>query len=96
MEIFWHIFEVNVIARSTVFNFRFSRQLIVMEEICKEYDSESDKDTQQVRVIRQNRILKLVQELQELGNPPIGLIDTPGLPDLSQMSQVDNSLCNQQ
>ena len=68
-----------------------------MEEVCKEYDTETNDDTQQVKLVRQNRVLKLVQELQELGNPPSELMDTPGLPDLTQMSQFDNNTtCNQQ
>lgn len=67
-----------------------------MEEICREYDSESNKDTQQIKLSRQNRILKLVQELQELGNPPNGLADTPALPNLTEMPLGDRNMCNQQ
>ncbi|KAI6653236.1 Peroxisomal biogenesis factor 19 [Oopsacas minuta] len=74
---------------------RYSRQFVVMQEVCREYETESKQDSQHSKQDRQNRILGLVQELQELGNPPPGLVNAPALPDLSQIPQNDN-LCNQQ
>ena len=66
---------------------RYTKQMDLMKEVCDEFDSESDSDTETVKKERFQRILAIMQSMQSCGSPPTQLIGdvpdfTAGLPDL--------------
>lgn len=53
---------------------RFTQQYDMMKRACEEYESEKDSDSPEVKKARFERILDLMQKMQEFGHPPKELI----------------------
>jgi len=53
---------------------RFCKQYDMMKRACEEYESEQDSDSSEVKKARFERILDLMQKMQECGHPPKELI----------------------
>lgn len=72
---------------------RFIKQKELMEEVCKELEGEKEDDSVDVRRTRFEKVLTLMQKLQDYGQPPADLVGDVG-PDL-QMGQLPNGeQCN--
>lgn len=63
---------------------RYEKQLMLMREVCEQFECESPDDTDSVKKERFNTILTTMQKMQECGSPPKDLVgDVPemGSPD---------------
>jgi len=49
---------------------KYNRQFSIMQKVCSEFESEKDSDDSATRNSRFERILALMQEMQECGHPP--------------------------
>lgn len=81
---------------------RYTKQLDLMNQVISEFDSEQESDTADEKKARFQRILTVMQSMQNCGSPPTELIgdapdfgnlgefpkfpDIPGMPDQSQCS----------
>lgn len=68
---------------------KYVRQLDLMKQVVGEFDSESSDDLESVKMERFQRILQVMQKMQELGSPPKDLVgDVPdlGMPDFADMA----------
>ncbi|CAG2174485.1 unnamed protein product [Oppiella nova] len=64
---------------------RYTKQMELMKEVCNEFDAEKPEDSESVKKERFQRILSVMQAMQNCGSPPTQLIgDVPdfatGLP----------------
>lgn len=51
-----------------------------MKKVCEEFDAEDSEDTDDVKKDRFQRILSIMQQMQECGSPPKDLVgDVPDL-----------------
>lgn len=74
---------------------RYNRQFGLMRRVCEEFESEQAGDAAEVKQARFDRVLSLMQKMQECGHPPKDLVEIspdlgldeqgnpriPGLPD---------------
>lgn len=59
---------------------RYEKQLDLMRNVCQEFEAESSEDLDSVKNERFQRILSLMQQMQECGSPPKELVgDVPDL-----------------
>lgn len=49
---------------------KYNRQFAIMQEVCTEFESEKDGDDIAVKSSRFEKILSLMQKMQECGHPP--------------------------
>ncbi|KAJ8316253.1 hypothetical protein KUTeg_006267 [Tegillarca granosa] len=56
---------------------KYRKQHILIDEICEEFESESSLDTDEQKKLRFEKILDLMQQMQDLGQPPKEI--APGL-----------------
>uniref|UniRef100_A0A146LGQ8 Peroxin-19 n=2 Tax=Lygus hesperus TaxID=30085 RepID=A0A146LGQ8_LYGHE len=75
----------------------YSKQFKLMEGICTEFEAESDTDPEDTKKQRFTRVLKLLEEMQKLGQPPKDLVGENTLLDGNampfQMPNNDPSQC---
>ncbi|KAF6210773.1 hypothetical protein GE061_013884 [Apolygus lucorum] len=65
----------------------YSQQFKLMDGVCKEFEAESDTDSEDTKKQRFKRILKLLEEMQKFGQPPKDLVV---LPDVILNGSVPN------
>lgn len=72
---------------------RYERQHRIMGQICEEFEAETEGEPEQRQQVRFETILDLMQQLQDLGEPPKELADVPpGLNfDLDGMNVPENT-----
>jgi peroxin-19 len=57
---------------------RYTKQMELMRQVCDEFDSEKPEDSESVKKERFQRILSVMQQMQQCGSPPNQLIgDVP-------------------
>lgn len=64
----------------------------LMQVVCSEFESEKDSDSSDTKKERFQRILSIMQQMQECGSPPKDLVgDVPELGGASGMPDFDLS-----
>lgn len=72
---------------------KYTKQYNLMEKVCKEFEAESDTDSEETKKSRFERVFNLMEEMQKLGQPPKDLVgdnsflDENGIP--TNMPNVD-------
>lgn len=64
-----------------------------MEDVCKILESETESDTQEVKKQRFEKVLGLMQQLQDYGHPPTDLVGDVG-PGFQFDSQGNPEQCS--
>ncbi|OQR76909.1 peroxisomal biogenesis factor 19-like [Tropilaelaps mercedesae] len=77
---------------------RYEKQLAVIMKTCKAFDEEQESDSDDLKKERFDRIFKLMQEMQEYGDPPAELVHVrESIPEcLTDQLLNAPSECNQQ
>lgn len=80
---------------------RYVKQLDLMNQVCGEFESEKGEDSDDCKKDRFQRVLVVMQKMQECGSPPKDLVgDVPdmGMPgadfDFSKMQGANPSQCS--
>lgn len=70
---------------------RYNRQFGLMRQVCEEFEAEQPSDMAEVKQARFERVLSLMQKMQECGHPPKDLVEigpdigldgcAPGMPE---------------
>lgn len=70
---------------------RYNRQFGLMRQVCEEFEAEGSSDGAEVKQARFERVLSLMQKMQECGHPPKDLVEigpdigldgrAPGMPE---------------
>lgn len=80
---------------------RYNRQLSLVSEVCSEYEDESSNDADDIKRKRFERLLALMQQMQECGQPPSELVGEmpPGfagpIPEMSEPPEIPDELKNE-
>jgi len=77
---------------------RYEKQYQIILDICKEFESENQTESAEVKSARFNRILSLMQTMQTYGTPPPSLVSANAINpetmnDLNMFSQMDDTKC---
>ncbi|KAJ2943419.1 hypothetical protein O0L34_g12228 [Tuta absoluta] len=59
---------------------RFSKQQELMQQVCAELEPEQESDPEDVKRLRFQTVLDLMQRMQDLGQPPTELVGDIGVP----------------
>ncbi|XP_013192579.1 peroxisomal biogenesis factor 19 [Amyelois transitella] len=59
---------------------RFEQQQELMKQVCAELEPEQDSDSEEVKRSRFERVLNMMQRMQDLGQPPTELVGDIGAP----------------
>ncbi|RZC42433.1 Pex19 and/or DUF445 domain containing protein [Asbolus verrucosus] len=75
---------------------RYENQMKLMEEVCGELEKEKDTDSDEQKKERFEKVLGLMQKLQDYGQPPTDLVGDvgPPLPPLDVQNNADPNQCN--
>ncbi|XP_014674428.1 PREDICTED: peroxisomal biogenesis factor 19-like [Priapulus caudatus] len=64
---------------------KYSKQCELMVTICTDYEAETPGDSDQVKQERFERVMTIMQEMQELGHPPTDITgETGGIPGMAE------------
>ncbi|XP_044260753.1 peroxisomal biogenesis factor 19 [Tribolium madens] len=74
---------------------RYEKQQKLMEEICTELEKEKESDSSEQKKDRFDKVLSLMQKLQDYGQPPTDLVGDVGPPlPLEMQNNADPNQCN--
>ncbi|EFA05071.1 peroxisomal biogenesis factor 19 [Tribolium castaneum] len=74
---------------------RYEKQQKLMEEICAELEKEKESDSSEQKKERFDKVLSLMQKLQDYGQPPTDLVGDVGPPlPLEMQNNADPNQCN--
>lgn len=75
---------------------RFEKQQRLMQQVCAELEPEQESDPDDVKRKRFEKVLDLMQKMQDLGQPPTELVGDIGVPPAGFAAPVgqDPSQCN--
>lgn len=72
---------------------RYEKQIELMKDVCKELEMETDNDAADVKRNRFEKVLNLMQKLQDYGQPPTEIVGDVG-PGLQFDQQGNPEQCN--
>lgn len=73
---------------------RFEKQQTLMQQVCAELENELDSDSEEVKRKRFEKVLELMQKMQDLGQPPTELVGDIGpVPQSFGPAAQDPSQC---
>lgn len=78
---------------------RYEKQLKLMEDVCRELEKEKADDSAEVKRVRFQAVLDMMQTMQDLGQPPADLVGDLGpgnlnLPTIDPTAFSDPNQCN--
>ncbi|XP_058818926.1 peroxisomal biogenesis factor 19 [Topomyia yanbarensis] len=77
---------------------RYEKQLKMMEDVCRELEKEKPDDSSEVKRVRFQTVLEMMQNMQDLGQPPADLVGDLGpanlnLPTIDPTAFSDPNQC---
>lgn len=77
---------------------RYEKQLKLMEDVCRELEKEKQEDSTEVKRVRFQTVLDMMQNMQDLGQPPADLVGDLGpgsmnLPTIDPTAFSDPNQC---